>query len=629
MNGTAWMLLTPAGIAKSASDKACAQIGATAAAIVGAPLADRLRPEDRPRYESELAALSAGEEEFGRVTCAAMGDDGVLRKIDLRLTRLDTGDLHVDLFAREGAAPLQPTWTTSVVRSNHLLELTRRLAAACRRATTPAELLDAALSMLAEVTSAKSGAALEWAGTRTSHQVAAVYGRFDENLLKGVLRTSVLGRLARGDAVVKDASTDSANSTTTLVLLPLIGPSVPEGIIILEIDGYVVLAPQELQVLGILGDIIGLGLRTLPLDRGPKVEHTSRAADVEGVIALGRFSSSLAHDINNAATVLRNNVEQMTAAGRSYWRSALTDSIASDTLEAVETIRGLTEALRAFAPEETRGLEEVDIRRIVDTVLAAVRFYAKRGSLLTLEVPDGSLPWVRCRSHFLIRSLFLVLVELTEAALLAGDEFGVRISLEARGDSVALIIAAAASSFQVPTVLLSQLVPGGVLARHVSKAGAALSQYVAEGELRLEFVLPVVATPRRSVVPASGLRPMRRGKILIVDDEIAIIRSTRRILEREHDVLAARSGPEAIQVARSNPDLSVILLDVFMPGMSGPQVREELMRLDPALAERVIFISGGVADPSVAEYVDASGCPLLEKPLDIPMMYDLIAGLMQ
>jgi len=163
----------------------------------------------------------------------------------------------------------------------------------------------------------------------------------------------------------------------------------------------------------------------------------------------------------------------------------------------------------------------------------------------------------------------------------------------------------------------------------VSRAGAEFIQQVAERELRLEFVLPVVATPRRSLMPASGLRPARRGKILIVDDEIAIIRSTRRILEREHDVLAARSGPEAFQVARSNPDLSVILLDVFMPGMSGPQVREELKRLNPPLAERVIFITGGGTEPEIAEYVDASGCPLLEKPLDISLMNDLIAGLMQ
>ena len=629
MNKTAWMLLAQAGAVKSASDEACAILGASASSVLGAPLAERMRPEDRPRLESELAALAAGEEEFGRVMCAAVGDDSVQRQLDLRLTRLDTGDLHVDLAPREGMAPLQPSWTTSIVRTKHLMELTRRLAAACRRATTASDLFDAGLSMLAEITGAKSGAALEWAGTKTRHQIAAICGRFDEELLKGILRTSVLGRLARGDAVVKDASPDGARSDTTLILLPLVGPSVPEGIVILEIDGYVVLTPQELQVLGVLGDIVGLGLRTLSVDRGAKVAHTSRAADVEGVIALGRFSSSLAHEINNAATVLRNNVEQMTAAGRGYWRSALTDSIASDTIDAVETIRGLTEAMRAFAPEETQGFEEVDIRRIVDTVLAAVRYYVKRGTLLTLEVPDGALPWVRCRSHFLIRSLFLVLVELSEAALIAGDEFGVGIALEGRVDSVALIITAAASSFHVPTVLLSQLVPGCVLARHVSKAGAELVQHVAERELRLEFVLEVVSAPRRSVMPATGLRPMRRGKILIVDDEIAIIRSTRRILEREHDVLAARSGPEAIQVARANPDLSVILLDVFMPGMSGPQVREEIKRVNPPLAERVIFITGGGSDETLAEYVDACGCPLLEKPLDIPLMNDLIAGLMQ
>lgn len=65
-------------------------------------------------------------------------------------------------------------------------------------------------------------------------------------------------------------------------------------------------------------------------------------------------------------------------------------------------------------------------------------------------------------------------------------------------------------------------------------------------------------------------------KILIVDDEPLVRRSLGRALRsRGHEVTEAADGPSGLQAWQSgDPDL--VFLDVLMPGLTGPQVLEEI-----------------------------------------------------
>ena len=67
-------------------------------------------------------------------------------------------------------------------------------------------------------------------------------------------------------------------------------------------------------------------------------------------------------------------------------------------------------------------------------------------------------------------------------------------------------------------------------------------------------------------------RRSQRPRILLVDDERAIVESLRYALEKEgYDVLEAGEGGEALELARrSAPDL--VLLDIMLPGMSGFEI---------------------------------------------------------
>ena len=106
------------------------------------------------------------------------------------------------------------------------------------------------------------------------------------------------------------------------------------------------------------------------------------------------------------------------------------------------------------------------------------------------------------------------------------------------------------------------------------------------------------------------------SRILIVDDSPTESFKISGVLKRHgHEVLAAESGEQALQVARdSQPDL--ILMDIVMPGLNGFQATRQLTR-DPATsAIPVVMLTskGQEADRIWGERQGARG--YLVKPVD-------------
>jgi CheY-like chemotaxis protein len=83
-------------------------------------------------------------------------------------------------------------------------------------------------------------------------------------------------------------------------------------------------------------------------------------------------------------------------------------------------------------------------------------------------------------------------------------------------------------------------------------------------------------------VSESETSEVRRGRILIVDDEIAIAEILASLLENEHDVGMVASGDEALELAIPGK-YDVALLDLGMPGMAGDALAFQLIQIDPNL----------------------------------------------
>lgn len=107
--------------------------------------------------------------------------------------------------------------------------------------------------------------------------------------------------------------------------------------------------------------------------------------------------------------------------------------------------------------------------------------------------------------------------------------------------------------------------------------------------------------------------PAGSGSVLLVEDERDVRRLTATILENHgYRVLTAADGEEALRMfERCEHRIDLLISDVVMPRMRGPELAAHLRRRQPEM--RVLFISG-YTDPSIANHVVTAASHFLQKP---------------
>jgi CheY-like chemotaxis protein len=119
----------------------------------------------------------------------------------------------------------------------------------------------------------------------------------------------------------------------------------------------------------------------------------------------------------------------------------------------------------------------------------------------------------------------------------------------------------------------------------------------------------------------------RRGRILLVDDEEVILKATKRLLGGMHDVVTLNSAEAARAILEHDHAFDVILCDLMMPEMTGMDLHQWLAERHPALAEQMVFVTGGAFTPRAAQYLAALPNLKLEKPIEGAALKALVASL--
>jgi two-component system, OmpR family, response regulator ResD len=100
--------------------------------------------------------------------------------------------------------------------------------------------------------------------------------------------------------------------------------------------------------------------------------------------------------------------------------------------------------------------------------------------------------------------------------------------------------------------------------------------------------------------------------ILIVDDEAGVRDVVSRYLEREgYAVSSAGSGPEALHIVETEPDLSLVVLDIMLPGLDGVTV---LKRIREKNAVPVILLSARTDETDRISGLESGADDYVPKP---------------
>lgn len=354
--------------------------------------------------------------------------------------------------------------------------------------------------------------------------------------------------------------------------------------------------------------------------------------------SIGLLAGGIAHDFNNLLVGIMG--------GASFTLDSLDKNHpARSTLEIIirssERAAHLTQQLLAYAGKGQTFLQPVDIAQTIDDTAALVRALMPKTVHLSIQT-DAALPLIEANLGQLQQMLMNLMINAAEAI---GDRNGLVV--------VRAKVASIEDVGSRTNVLGYEIKPGKYLSIEVSDTGVGMLQETqsrifdpffttkftgrglglaaVQGIVRAvngaiylvsaigkgsTFTVLLPAKPVSRTVGASTPSPVQscRATILVIDDE-AIVRTTAKLsLERVgHSVLLAENGPQGLVCMREGKrGISLILLDMSMPMMSGTEVLQEVRRISTDVP---VAIMSGYSEQEMAvrfEGLEVSG--FIQKP---------------
>jgi two-component system NtrC family sensor kinase len=125
-------------------------------------------------------------------------------------------------------------------------------------------------------------------------------------------------------------------------------------------------------------------------------------------------------------------------------------------------------------------------------------------------------------------------------------------------------------------------------------------------------------TTRLSVKAPVPVSPsVRKGKILVLDDEKSIAEMLGEMLDLlGYTPTLCHAAPQALELLERQ-EFDLIISDYRMPGLNGRQFYELAAGRKPALAQRIVFLTGDVVNEETRTYLRSLGNPHIAKPFNL------------
>ena len=362
-------------------------------------------------------------------------------------------------------------------------------------------------------------------------------------------------------------------------------------------------------------------------DESRDVRH--QLAQAEKLAALGQTISGVAHELNNPLATILSWAERLAESPADDKTRRGLEVILKESERAARIVRNLL----TFARKRQSTRMMVDVNEIVRETLHLRAYEQRVHNIEVRQAFADPLPQVFADGHQ-VKQILLNLIINAEQAMLAAKGRGallVRTSHNAEAESIVIevnddgpgISEETQSKIFDPFFTTKEVGKGTGLGLSVayaivqehggriwvsSQAGAGASFFVE---------LPVAGQslqPRKPPPAAVSLDAFKGLRALVVEDEPALGAAVAEALaDAGFTVDRAGDGEEGLtRLAEGTYDL--IICDLKMPRIDGMQFYRAMAAATPALARRVIFVTGAVAGTDAERFLEETGCRWLAKP---------------
>ena len=362
----------------------------------------------------------------------------------------------------------------------------------------------------------------------------------------------------------------------------------------------------------------------------------------EKLADMGTLLAGVAHELNNPLTVVSgySSILRQTL-GDGPARERL-DRVAAAAERCVRIVRNFLALARQHPPER----QKVDANRVVREAVELLAYPLRVDNIeVRLELAED-LPTLWADPHQLHQVVVNLITNAHQA--MHGNTSTRRLTLRTR-------VKAADSRVSLEVIDTGSGIPPEVLARvfepffttkpvgQGTGLGLPLCLGIVEGHggtIRVDsklgegttitVELPVVAAPATDTSPPPAHRALSPGRrVLVVDDEPDVAGVLVDLLRAEHEQVEAVSDGRAALEKIEQATYDLILCDVRMPGLDGPELYRALRLLHPELLPRFVFLTGDTLNPESWEFVQQTGAPCISKPFDFDEVYRVIGRALQ
>ena len=362
----------------------------------------------------------------------------------------------------------------------------------------------------------------------------------------------------------------------------------------------------------------------------------AQLAHADRLASLGTMAAGVAHEINNPLAFMGLATE---ALGRRVGPDEA--ALVAELRAGVDRIAAIVRDLRFFGRDDDEPVGLIDLGAAIDAAERLTHHEVRPRGTLVKEY--GALPPVVGVPRR-IEQVFVNL--LLNAAHAFGDRMDGRIVVRARVTDDRVVVAVEDDGGGIPKEILDSIfepffttraVAGGtglglsICRDIVVRVGGDLVASSAEGKGTTMVVTLVRAFGDRAKVGASVPPSLSAGpdgnaqkRVLIVDDEVAIVRLLSESLESIASVVGETVPGRALDLILADPGFDAIVCDVMMPGMTGIDLHERVVRDRPDLASRFVFICGGTYTARARDHLERIPNPRLDKPFRMVQLIDAI-----